>query len=86
MILKERFNLLPIQFRVVSQPAVLPTCKPSSAANPETPVARDAQVSNIAAGETLALWRLPHDIPNTIEAKQPEFRAEPEITIGRLSN
>jgi len=34
----------------------------------------------------LTRWRLPWDAPNTIEAKQPEFRAEPEITVGRLSN
>jgi hypothetical protein len=86
MILKECFNLLPIQLGVVSQLAVLPTCKPFTGANPETPVARGAQVSNIVAGETLALWRLPRNVPNTIEAKQAEFRAEPEITVGCLSN
>ena len=41
MILKEGFNRLPIQLRVVSQLAVLPTCKPQTSANPKTPVARD---------------------------------------------
>ena len=30
--------------------------------------------------------RLPGDGPDTIEAKQAEFRAEPEITVGRLGN
>jgi hypothetical protein len=34
----------------------------------------------------LTHWRLPWDAPNTVEAKQAEFGAEPEITIGRLSN
>src|SRR4029453_13274098 len=39
-ILKQRFNNLPIQFRVVSQLAVLPACKPAIGANPKTSVAR----------------------------------------------
>jgi hypothetical protein len=55
-------------------------------ANPKTPIARDEQACNEAAGEMLIRWRLPWDAPNAIEAKQTEFRAEPEITVGRLSN
>ena len=38
------------------------------------------------AGEMLTCWRLPWDVPNAVEVKQAEFGAEPEITIGRLSN
>ncbi len=34
----------------------------------------------------LIRWRLPGDVPDTIEAKQAEFRAQPEITVGRLGN
>jgi hypothetical protein len=30
--------------------------------------------------------RLPRHVPDTVEAKQAEFRAQPEITVGRLSN
>jgi hypothetical protein len=30
----------------------------------------------------LIRWRLPWDAPNAIEAKQTEFRAEPEIPSG----
>jgi hypothetical protein len=50
------------------------------------PIAPGEQVSNVPAGELLTRWGLPWDAPNTIEAKQAEFRAEPEITVGRLSN
>ena len=85
-ILKERRNNLSGKLRVVSQLAVLPTCKPMISANPKTPIARGEQASNIVAGEMLTRWRLPWDAPNAIEAKQTEFRAEPEITVGRLSN
>ena len=77
---------MPIKLRVVSQPAALPTCKSCSGANPQTPVPRDAQASNVAAGETLARWRLPRGVPHAVEAKQSEFRAEPEIAVGRLGN
>jgi len=40
----------------------------------------------MAAWEMLARWRLPWDEPNAIEANQAKFRAQPEITVGRLSN
>jgi hypothetical protein len=86
MILKEGFNNLPIQLRVVSQLAVFPTCKPQNGANPKTPVPRYAQGSNIAAGKTLACWWPPRSGPNAIKAQQAEFGAEPEITVGGLSN
>jgi hypothetical protein len=69
----------------MSQLAILPTCKPSCGANPKTPIARCEQASNIAAREMLTRWRFPWDAPNAIEAKQTTFRAEPEITVGRLS-
>ncbi len=70
----------------MSQLAILPACKPFDGANPKTPIARSQKASNLAARETLTLWRLPGDAPNAIEAEQAEFRAEPKITVGRLSN
>ena len=79
-------NILSGKFRVLSQLAVLPTCKPFIGANPKTPIARGEQASNVAAGEMLTRRRLPWDEPNAIEAKQAEFRAQPEITVGRLSD
>jgi len=70
----------------MSQLAILPTCKPFCGANPKTPIARGNESSNVAAREMLTRWRFPWDAPNAIEAKQTKFRAEPEITVGRLSN
>ena len=34
----------------------------------------------------LVRWRLPGDGPHAIESKQAEVRAQPEKTVGRLSN
>jgi len=79
-------NHLSRNFRVVSQLAVLPTGKPFSGADPKPPIARGEQLSNIAAGEMLTRRRLPWDAPNAIEADQAEFRAQPKMTVGRLSN
>jgi hypothetical protein len=77
MILKERFNSLAVKLWIVSQLAVLPTCKPSIGANPKTSVASDAQGPHIVAGETLTLWWLPGTCSQAIEAVQAKFRAEP---------
>ena len=79
-------DILSGKLRVLSQLAVLPTGQPFVSANPKTSIARGEHASNIGAGEMLARGRLPGDAPNTVEAKQAEFRAEPEITVGRLSN
>jgi hypothetical protein len=70
----------------VGQLAVLPTGKPRISANPKTPIARDEQRSNPAVWERLTRGRLPSGGPNAVEPEQAEFRAEPEITVGRLSN
>src|ERR1700722_5663142 len=70
----------------MSQLAVLPTRKAFSCANPKPSIARGQQATNGAAGKMFARWRLPWDGSNAIEAKQSEFRTEPEITVGRLSN
>jgi hypothetical protein len=85
-ILEESKHILSIKFWVLSQLAVLPTGKPCACGDPKTPIAGGEQVSNIAAGEVLTRWRPPLHVPNSIEAKQAEFRAEPQITVGRLSN
>ena len=34
----------------------------------------------------LISWWLPGDGPHPIEATQPKFRAQPEITVGCLGN
>jgi hypothetical protein len=85
-ILEERFNRPPIELLVVRQLAVLPTGEPINGADPQTPVAPGSQGSNIVAREMLTRWRLPRAVANAVEAKQAEFRAEPEIAVGRLRN
>src|SRR5260370_34047456 len=87
MILKDCCtNQLSSQRRVLSQLAVLPTCKSFGGTNPKSPVSRGEQAENTAGREMLTRWRLPGDGPDTIEAQQPEFRTQPEITVGRLDN
>jgi len=83
-ILEERINSLSRNLRVLSQLAILPTGQPFVSANPKSSIARDEEFANKAAGKMLIPWRLPRDAPNAIEAKQAEFRAQPEITVGRL--
>jgi hypothetical protein len=85
-ILKQRGDALSSQLRVAGQLTVLPTGKPFSGANPQASIARGEQAMNIAAGEMLTGRRLPWDVQDTIESKQAEFRAEPKITVGHLSN
>src|SRR4029453_12833453 len=85
-ILEQRFNNLPIKFRVVSQLAVLPACKAVEGADPQTSVARALHASDIAVGEMLPRGWLPRVGPHAIEAKQAKFGAQPEIPIGRLCN
>jgi len=69
---------------VLSQLAILPTGQPFVSANPKRSIARDEEFANKVAGKMLVPWRLPQDAANAIEAKQAEFRAQPEITVGRL--
>src|SRR4030095_13874914 len=85
-IFKQGFNNLPVQFRVVSQLAVLPAGEPAEGANPKTSVARAPQASDVAAGEVLPRWRLPANGPHAIEPKQAKFRAQPEIPVRHLCN
>ena len=85
-ILKKVVDKLSRKFRVMRQSAILPARKPFVAANPKTPIASGQEASNLNAWEMLALWRLPRYAPNAIEAEQAEFGAEPEITVGRLSD
>jgi hypothetical protein len=55
-------------------------------ANPERPIACDEKVQDNTAWESFVRGRLPRDGSDTIEPQQAEFRAQPEITIGRLGN
>jgi len=85
-VFKKRPNALSRRLRVEGQLAVFPTGKPLIGANPKTPIARGNQGSNVAALELLTGGRLPLDLLDTIEPKQTEFRAQPEVPVLRLSN
>jgi hypothetical protein len=86
VIFKERDNIASIKLPVVSHFSVFQTGKPLIGTNPKTPIARSEKSSNITAREVLARRRLPRDGPSTVEVKQTKLRAEPEITVRRLSN
>jgi len=83
-ILEERINSLSRNLRVLNQLAILPTGQPFVSANPKSSIARDEEFANKAAGKMRIPWRLPLDSANTIKATQAEFRAQPEIAVGRL--
>jgi hypothetical protein len=74
------------KLRVLSELVVFPTCKAFDSADPKTPVARDEQLLNVVAWEVLTRRRLPGSFCDTVEAKQPEFRSQPEVAIGSLGN
>ena len=77
---------IPINFRVVRQLAVLPANQPLGGANPKSPIALGEQAPHEVAGLLLTRRWLPRDAPCPIESKQAEFRAQPEITVGRLGD
>ena len=74
------------QLRIQSELATAPTGKPFPGADPNRPIARHKQALYLIAGEMLIRRVLPRDGSDTIEAKQAKFRAQPEITVGRLGN
>jgi hypothetical protein len=85
-ILQERLDTLSGKVGVLSYPAIFPTGKPVVGANPKTAITPGDQFSNPAVREILTRRRLPRNTPHSIETKQAKFRAQPEITVGRLGN
>jgi hypothetical protein len=85
-ILEQPLNNKTIEFRIVSQLAVLPTGKPPGGANAKTSVAGDAQAYDIAAGKLLPHGRLPGNGPYPIEPEQAKFGTQSEIPVGCLGN
>jgi hypothetical protein len=86
MILKERKNTLSSKLCVGGQLTALPACQPFGGANPKSAIAGGKETSDVATGQMPTIGRLPWGGPHTIEAKQAEFRAQPEIPVLRLSN
>src|SRR5208337_2602014 len=72
--------------RARGQLGTVPTYKAGKRANPKSAVARDEQAVDVLVREMLTRRWLPRNTANAIEAKQAEFRAEPEIPVRRLGN
>src|SRR5215813_3733482 len=86
MVLNNRENVESGKLRVMGQLAVFPTGKTVPGANPKRPVAPRKQAENVTGGKMLAMWWLPGNVSDPIEANQAEFRAEPQVAIGCLGN
>ena len=82
-ILKELQHIMSGKLRVLSQPAILPARQPSPGTDPECSIPRREETEDVVRRKMLARW-FPRYGSNAIEAKQAEFRAEPEITIAGL--
>jgi hypothetical protein len=70
----------------MSQASAIPTDKAGIRANPKSPVSGAEQLANCSARQVLTRRRLPGDAAIAVESKQAKFRAEPEITVGRLGD
>jgi hypothetical protein len=86
VILKERENIQAGKPRILGKLSTLPTGKSLRGGNPESSITSGQQVVNYARREMLTSWRLPLHVPHTIEAKQAEIGAQPEVAVGCLSN
>src|SRR5262249_27612781 len=85
-IFKEPIDGQPRQLVILSELPVLPACKTICSADPKSPIARRDQTVNNVAGKVLIRRRLPGSIPDTVEARQAELRAQPKIPVGRLGD
>src|SRR5690242_14570795 len=65
---------------------VLPTHKARRGADPKAAIARDQQLSNIAALKRCTRQRQPGSFAEPIEPQEAEFRPQPKITVRCLSD
>ncbi|MGA7840306.1 MAG: hypothetical protein WCA34_05270 [Candidatus Acidiferrales bacterium] len=86
LILYQREDNLVRQLRIQRELTAFPTGQPFPCTDPKRPVARHEQALDFIRWEMLIRRFLPRDSPYTIEAKQAEFSAEPEITVRRLGD
>src|SRR5262249_3666759 len=84
--LNDRQNIGPGNLGLLRKLACLPTGKPFKCANPQGAVVCNQQGGDPVAGKLFPTWRLPWHGTNAVEAKQAEFRAEPEISVRCLGN
>src|SRR5262249_7164201 len=73
-----------VGFRVPCHGSAVPADQAAGRADPERTVARAEQTSDGAGRKALTSGRLPFDRTDAIEAQQPEFGPQPEISIARL--
>jgi len=85
-ILDQFDNNEPSQLGVRREFAGLPACQPFHRSDPKRSVACGEQAIDRGRREMLIGWRLPRDVPHTIEPKQAELRTQPEIPVGRLGD
>jgi hypothetical protein len=86
-ILKNRSDKQASKVRVPSEFAIFPTRQSSHCADPESAIAGDMETHDKIAGELFAIQRwLPMLDTDTIESKQSEAGAQPDVAVWRLRN
>jgi hypothetical protein len=86
-ILKDRSDDQASKFWVPSESAISPTRQAFRCADPEGAVAGDIEGHDDIAGKLFAIQRwLPMLDAETIEPKQPETSAQPDVAVWRLRN
>jgi hypothetical protein len=86
-ILKNRGDKQAIKVRVPSELAISPTRQASLCADPESAVAGDMEAHDNIVRKLVAIqWWLPMLDADTVEPKQPEAGAQPDVAVRRLRN
>src|SRR5580704_376831 len=75
-IFNESTDLQSTELRVLNELAVPPACQPIKRSDPKSPVARGDQSRDDGGGEVLIRWRLPGEVPDAIEPRQPKCRPD----------
>jgi len=87
VILKNRGDKQASKVRVPSEFAIFPTRQASHCADPESAIAGDMETHDNVVGKLFAIqWWLPMLDVDTIEPKQPEAGAQPDVAVWRLRN
>src|SRR5579859_2306495 len=74
------------ELRIQGEPIASPACQARVRADPERAIARTEQTADVGIWERLTRRRLPRNGPDAVEPKQPQLRAEPQITVRRLTD
>ena len=86
-ILKDRGDKKASKVRVPSESSIFPARQAFHCADPESAVTGNTKIHHKIAGKLFAILRwLPMLGANTVEPKQPEARAQPDVAVWRLRN